>query len=127
MGIRAVVAHSTADANSLPVRLADEAICIGPAESRGSYLNIPAIISAAALTDSEAIHPGYGLLSENAAFAEICRGCSITFIGPSPEAIRLMGDKAQARQMAKQAGVPIVPGSERPLRDAAEAVTLAES
>jgi acetyl-CoA carboxylase biotin carboxylase subunit len=126
MGIRAVVAHSTADANSLPVRLADESICIGPAESRGSYLNIPAIISAAAVTDSEAIHPGYGLLSENAAFAEICRGCSITFIGPSPESIRLMGDKAQARHFAAQAGVPVVPGSEGALRGVDEALELAD-
>ena len=126
MGIRAVVAHSTADADSLPVKLADETICIGPAESRGSYLNIPAIISAASVTDSEAIHPGYGLLSENAAFAEICRGCGITFIGPSPEAIRLMGDKAQARQMAKQAGAPVVPGSPGPLRGMEEAQELAD-
>jgi acetyl-CoA carboxylase, biotin carboxylase subunit len=104
MGIRTVIAHSTADAASLPVRLADESVCIGPPEARASYLNIPSIISAAAITDSEAIHPGYGLLSENPAFAEICRACGITFIGPSPEAIRLMGDKAQAREMAKQAG-----------------------
>src|SRR5206468_6798251 len=80
MGIRTVVAHSQADTDSLPVRLADESICIGPAEARGSYLNIPSIISAASITDSEAIHPGYGLLSENAAFAEICRACGITFI-----------------------------------------------
>ena len=121
MGIRAVVAHSTADRDSLPVQLADESVCIGPAESRGSYLNVPAIISAAAVTDSEAIHPGYGLLSENAAFAEICRGCGITFIGPSPEAIRLMGDKAQARQMARQAGAPVLEGSPGPLRDLDEA------
>jgi acetyl-CoA carboxylase biotin carboxylase subunit len=84
------------------------------------------IVSAAAITDSEAVHPGYGFLSENAAFADICRACSITFIGPSPEAIRLMGDKAQARVIAKQAGVPIVPGSERPLRDAAETQELAD-
>ena len=126
MGIRAVVAHSTADASSLPVRLADESICIGPPESRGSYLNIPAIISAAAVTDSEAIHPGYGLLSENAAFAEICRGCSIAFIGPSPESIRLMGDKAQARHFAAQAGVPVVPGSEGALRGVDEALELAD-
>ena len=126
MGIRAVVVHSTADADSLPVRLADESICIGPAESRGSYLNIPAIISAASVTDSEAIHPGYGLLSENAAFADICRGCSIAFIGPSPEAIRLMGDKAQARQMAQQAGVPVVPGSPGALHSLEEAVELCE-
>src|SRR5262249_60625072 len=98
MGIRTVIAHSQPDTSSLPVRMADESICIGPAEARASYLNIPSIISAAAITDSEAIHPGYGLLSENAAFAEICRACGITFIGPSPEAIPLMGDNAQARQ-----------------------------
>ncbi len=126
MGIRAVVAHSTADADSLPVRQADGAICIGPAEARGSYLNVPAIISAAAITDSEAIHPGYGLLSENAAFAEICRACGITFIGPSPEAIRLMGDKAQARQMAQQAGAPVVPGSKGPLDGVDQAQVLAD-
>ena len=126
MGIRAVIAHSTADAASLPVRLADESICIGPAESRQSYLNIPSIISAAAVTDSEAIHPGYGLLSENAAFAEICRACGITFIGPSPEAIRIMGDKAQARETARQAGVPVVPGSDGVLRGLDEAQRVAD-
>ena len=125
--MRTVIAHSKVDTHSLAVRLADESICIGPDEARGSYLNIPAIISAASLTDSEAIHPGYGFLSENAAFAEVVRACSLTFIGPSPEAIRLMGDKAQARQIAKQAGVPVVPGSEEPLKDAEEAVALAES
>jgi acetyl-CoA carboxylase biotin carboxylase subunit len=127
MGIRTVVAHSQADAGSLPVRLADESICIGPADARQSYLNIPSIISAASITDSEAIHPGYGLLSENAAFAEICRACGITFIGPAPEAIRLMGDKAQARAMAKQAGAPVVPGSEGPLEGVDEAQALADS
>src|SRR6266849_8916950 len=127
MGIRTVVAHSQADADSLPVRLADESVCIGPPEARLSYLNIPSIISAAAITDSEAIHPGYGLLSENPAFAEICRACGITFIGPSPEAIRLMGDKAQAREMAKQAGAPVVPGSEGPLGGVDEAQALADS
>src|SRR6185312_15909889 len=121
MGIRTVIAHSTADAASLPVRLADESVCIGPHEARSSYLNIPSIISAAAVTDSEAIHPGYGLLAENATFAEVCRACSITFIGPSPESIRLMGDKAQAREMAKQAGAPVVPGSEGALRGVDEA------
>jgi acetyl-CoA carboxylase biotin carboxylase subunit len=126
MGIRVVVAHSTADSDSLPVRLADESICIGPPELRQSYLNIPSIISAAAITDSEAIHPGYGLLSENAAFAEICRACGIPFIGPSPEAIRLMGDKAQARAMAKQAGAPVVPGSEGGLSGLDEAQALAD-
>ena len=127
MGIRTVVAHSQADAGSRPVRLADESICIGPAETRQSYLNIPSIISAASITDSEAIHPGYGLLSENAAFAEICRACGITFIGPAPEAIRLMGDKAQARSMAKQAGAPVVPGSEGPLVGVDEAQAMADT
>ena len=126
LGIRTVVAHSKADAQSLPVRLADESICVGPDDARSSYLNIPAIISAAAVTDSEAIHPGYGFLAENPAFADICRSCSITFIGPSPEAIRLMGDKAQARQIARQAGVPVAPGSESPLKDAEEARTVAD-
>ncbi len=126
MGIRTVVGHSKADEQSLPVRLADESICIGPPDARGSYLNIPAIISAAEITDSEAIHPGYGFLAENPAFADICRACGITFIGPSPEAIRLMGDKAQAREIARQAGVPVVPGSEGPLASAAEALDLAE-
>src|SRR3970040_750063 len=127
MGIRAIVAHSTADADSLPVRLADGSICVGPAEARGSYLSIPAIISAAAITDSEAIHPGYGLLSENAAFAEICRACGITFIGPSPEAIRLMGDNGAAREMAHQAGAPGVPGSQGPLDGVDEAQALADA
>jgi acetyl-CoA carboxylase, biotin carboxylase subunit len=127
MGIRTVVAHSQVDAGSRPVRLADESICIGPGDARQSYLNIPSIISAASITDSEAIHPGYGLLSENAAFAEICRACGITFIGPSPEAIRLMGDKAQARSMAKQAGAPVVPGSEGPLAGVDEAQAVADA
>jgi acetyl-CoA carboxylase biotin carboxylase subunit len=88
LGVRTVVAHSKVDTHSLAVRLADESICVGPDDPRASYLNIPAIISAAELTDSEAIHPGYGFLAENAAFAEVCRACSLTFIGPSPEAIR---------------------------------------
>jgi acetyl-CoA carboxylase biotin carboxylase subunit len=127
MGIRSVVAHSQADAHSLPVRVADESICVGPNDPRASYLNIPAIISAAAVTDSEAIHPGYGFLAENPAFADICRACGISFIGPSPEAIRLMGDKTQARQIAKQAGVPVVPGSERPLMNGDDALEAAEA
>jgi acetyl-CoA carboxylase biotin carboxylase subunit len=125
LGIRTVVAHSKADTHSLPVILSDESICIGPDDPRASYLNIPAIISAVALTEAEAIHPGYGFLAENPAFADICRSCSIPFIGPSPEAIRLMGDKAKARQIAAQAGVPVAPGSE-PLRGAAEALEVAE-
>ena len=127
MGIRTVIAHSKADAESLPVRMADESICVGPNDARSSYLNMPSIISAAVVTDSEAIHPGYGFLAENPAFAEICRSCGLNFIGPSPEAIRLMGDKAQARVIAKQAGVPVVPGSEQPLKDEAEALEVAEA
>ena len=126
LGVRTVIAHSTADARSLPVRLADESICVGPNDARSSYLNIPSIISAAAVTDSEAIHPGYGFLAENPAFADICRACGITFIGPSAESIRLMGDKAQAREFAKAAGVPVVPGSLSPLRDVSEAVEVAD-
>ena len=127
LGIRTVIAHSTADAHSLPVRLADESICVGPDDSRSSYLNLASIIAAAVVTDSEAIHPGYGFLAENPAFADICRASGLTFIGPSPEAIRLMGDKAQARVIARQAGVPVVPGSELPLKDEAEAVEVADA
>jgi acetyl-CoA carboxylase biotin carboxylase subunit len=127
MGIRTVIAHSKADSDSLPVRMADESICVGPNDARSSYLNMPSIISAAVVTDSEAIHPGYGFLAENPAFADICRSCGINFIGPSPEAIRLMGDKAQARVIAKQAGVPVVPGSEHPLKDEAEALDVADA
>jgi acetyl-CoA carboxylase, biotin carboxylase subunit len=127
MGIRTVIAHSTADAQSLPVRVADESICVGPEDARASYLNLASIISAAVVTDSEAIHPGYGFLAENAAFADICRACGLTFIGPSPEAIRLMGDKAQARVIARQAGVPVVAGSELPLKDEGEAVDVADA
>ncbi|MBI3455618.1 MAG: acetyl-CoA carboxylase biotin carboxylase subunit [Candidatus Rokubacteria bacterium] len=121
MGIRTVVAHSKADTNSLPVLLADESVCIGPEESAQSYLNIPSLISAAEVTDAEAIHPGYGFLAENAAFAEICRACSIRFIGPSPEAIRLLGDKVQARELARKTDVSLLPGSEGALRDEADA------
>jgi len=126
LGIRTVVAHSRADRHTLPVMLADEAICIGPDDPRASYLNIPAIISAAEVTEAEAIHPGYGFLAENPAFADICRSCTIPFIGPSAEAIRLMGDKAQARQIVQQAGVPVVPGSEQPLKDGDEVLEVAD-
>jgi acetyl-CoA carboxylase, biotin carboxylase subunit len=127
MGIRVVVAHSTADAGSLPVRLADESICIGPPESAQSYLNIPQLIAAAEVTDAEAIHPGYGFLAENATFAEICRACSIRFIGPSPEVIRLLGDKVRARELARKADVPLLPGSDGAVRDEAEARTVADT
>jgi acetyl-CoA carboxylase, biotin carboxylase subunit len=127
MGVRSVVAHSTADAGSLPVRLADESICIGPEDSAQSYLNIPRIIAAAEVTDAEAIHPGYGFLAENATFAEICRACSIRFIGPSPEVIRLLGDKLRARELARKADVPLLPGSDGAVRDEIEAKSVAEA
>ena len=107
LGIEAVVAYSQADRDSLAVRLADESVCIGPAAPARSYLNPPALISAALITGCDAVHPGYGFLSENAYFAEICAQCGLTFIGPSPTAIRLMGDKAAARQTMKRAGVPV--------------------
>ena len=127
MGIRSVVAHSTADTGSLPVRLADESICIGPEDSAQSYLNIPRLIAAAEVTDAEAIHPGYGFLAENATFAEICRACSIRFIGPGPEVIRLLGDKVRARELARKADVPLLPGSDGAVRDEIEAQSVAET
>jgi acetyl-CoA carboxylase biotin carboxylase subunit len=112
LGIRTVAIYSEADRNSLPVRFADEAICIGPPQLAQSYLNIPAVISAAEIANVEAIHPGYGLLAENANFAEVCRASGIKFIGPPPEVTRLMGEKEKARAAMKSAGVPILPGSD---------------
>jgi len=112
LGIRAVAIYSEADRNSLHVRFADEAICIGPPQLSQSYLNIPAVISAAEIANVDAIHPGYGLLAENANFAEVCGSCQIKFIGPPPEVIRLMGEKEKARAAMKQHGVPILPGSD---------------
>jgi len=112
LGLKTVVAHSTADEKSLPVLLADEAICIGPAPSGQSYLNIPNLLSAAIVTGADAIHPGYGFLAENATFAEMCREHGITFIGPTPENMRALGDKATARKVAREAGVPTVPGTD---------------
>lgn len=117
LGIRTVVAHSEADVDSLPVRFADQAVCIGPKEAEKSYLNIPALISAADVTDCDAIHPGYGFLAENPGFAEICESCEITFIGPSVDAIKLMGNKIKARETAVMAGVPVFPGSDGPLKE----------
>jgi acetyl-CoA carboxylase, biotin carboxylase subunit len=121
LGIKTVAVYSDADRNSLHVRFADEAICIGPPRSSDSYLNIPAVISAAEITNVEAIHPGYGLLSENANFAEVCETCHIKFIGPPPDVIRLMGEKEKARQAMKQANVPILPGSDGVIASADEA------
>jgi acetyl-CoA carboxylase biotin carboxylase subunit len=112
LGVKTVAVYSDADRNSLHVRFADEAICIGPPRSSESYLNIPAVISAAEITNVDAIHPGYGLLSENANFAEVCESSHIKFIGPPPEVIRLMGEKEKARQAMKKAKVPILPGSD---------------
>ncbi|HEX8143655.1 MAG TPA: acetyl-CoA carboxylase biotin carboxylase subunit [Pyrinomonadaceae bacterium] len=125
MGIKTVAVHSVADRDSLHVRFADEAYCIGPAPSAQSYLNIPAIISAAEIANVDAIHPGYGFLAESAYFAEICEACNIKFIGPNPSIIRLMGDKVEARRAMQEAGVPILPGSPDPLETEEEALTLA--
>lgn len=115
LGIKTVAVYSEIDKESMHVKLADEAVCIGPANSAQSYLNIPGVLSAAEITDSEAIHPGYGFLAENHQFAEACATSGITFIGPSPENIKIGGDKAKARQVMKRKGVPVVPGSDGPI------------
>ncbi len=125
MGIQTVAVHSTADAESLHVRFADESVCIGPPKSADSYLNVPSIISAAEITDTEAIHPGYGFLAENASFAEICNSTGMRFIGPSPESIKLMGDKAKARETAQKAGVPVLPGSNGVVTEESSAIETA--
>src|SRR5487761_1917874 len=117
LGVKSVVVYSEADRDAKYVRLADEAVCIGPAASAQSYLNMPAIISTAEVTDAEAIHPGYGFLAENADFAERVEKSGFIFIGPRPETIRLMGDKVSAKQAMREAGVPTVPGSEGALPD----------
>ncbi len=125
LGVSAVAVHSEADRKSLHVRFADESVCVGPADVQESYLNIPAIISAALVTGCDAVHPGYGFLAENARFAEMCERSGLHFIGPSPEVIRTMGDKVLAREVGRKAGVPMVPGSEGALGDASSAVTIA--
>jgi len=125
LGIEAVAVYSEADKDAPYLQLADEAICIGPADSAGSYLNIPRIISAAEIADVEAIHPGYGFLAENINFAQICRDCGIAFIGPPVEAMQLLGDKIQARKLAQEARVPIVPGSDGAIEKESEALKLA--
>jgi acetyl-CoA carboxylase biotin carboxylase subunit len=127
MGLRTVAIYSEADRHSLHVRFADEAICIGPPRSAESYLNVPAVISAAEIADVDAIHPGYGLLSENANFAEVCRASNIKFIGPPPEVTRLMGEKEKARQAMKRAKVPILPGSEGTIQSEGEALEWAQT
>jgi acetyl-CoA carboxylase, biotin carboxylase subunit len=125
MGIATVAVHSTADAEAMHVRLADESVCIGPPPTSQSYLNIPAIIAAAEITGAQAIHPGYGFLSENARFAEIVEEHNLTFIGPTPEHIRVMGDKIVAKQTVKAAGIPTVPGSEGAIASEEEALKIA--
>ncbi|HEV2359692.1 MAG TPA: acetyl-CoA carboxylase biotin carboxylase subunit [bacterium] len=127
LGLRTVAIYSEADRGALHVQMADEAFCVGPAPARDSYLNVPNIMSTAELLNVDAIHPGYGFLAENAHFAEICRDCKITFIGPSPEAIAKMGDKAKARELMRRAGVPVVPGSTGPVLDEAAALAAARS
>jgi acetyl-CoA carboxylase biotin carboxylase subunit len=126
MGIATVAVHSEADAGAMHVRLADESVCIGPASAAKSYLNIPSIISAAEITGAQAVHPGYGFLSENARFAEIVGAHGMTFIGPKPEHIRVMGDKISAKQTAKAAGIPVVPGSDGGVDTVEEAFEAAE-
>jgi len=127
MGLRTVAIYSEADRHSLHARFADEAICIGPPRSAESYLNVPAVISAAEIADVDAIHPGYGLLSENANFAEVCRASNIKFIGPPPEVTRLMGEKEKARQAMKKARVPILPGSDGVVQSEGEALEWAKA
>src|SRR3989338_8501117 len=126
LNIQTVAVYSEADRSSLHVRFADEAVCIGEAPSKDSYLNIPAIISAAEITDVEAIHPGYGFLAENAHFAEICESCNIVFIGPSPQTIRSMGDKVAARETMRKIGVPVTPGGNAVIKTKEEALKIAK-
>ncbi len=126
LGIKTVAVYSEADENSLHVRFADEDVCIGPARSADSYLNVPAVLSAAEITGADAIHPGYGFLSESAYLAEVCEACHIKFIGPAPNVIRLLGDKARARRAMKKAGVPILPGSDGPVDGEEKAAKVAK-
>ena len=125
LGLQTVAVHSTADANAMHVTLADESVCIGPPAAKDSYLNVAAIIAAAEITGADAIHPGYGFLSENARFAEIVEAHDITFIGPSPSHIRVMGDKIAAKDTMGKAGIPLVPGSDGGITDAEDAMKIA--
>jgi acetyl-CoA carboxylase, biotin carboxylase subunit len=125
LGIRTVAVHSTADQESLHVKLASESVCIGPAAPKDSYLNIASVMAAAVATRADAIHPGYGFLSENASFAEVCASCGITFVGPSIRNMRIMGDKARARRAAEKIGIPTIPGNSKGLLDPSEAIKVA--
>src|SRR5512146_572086 len=126
LGIATVAVHSTADADAMYVRLADESVCIGPPPSKDSYLNVPALLAACEITGADAVHPGYGFLSENARFAEILAEHNLHFIGPKAEHIRLMGDKIEAKKTAKKLGIPVVPGSEGGVSSDAEAAKIAD-
>src|SRR5207302_1965804 len=125
LGIATVAVHSTADADAMHVRLADESVCIGPPPAKDSYLNIPALLAACEITGADAVHPGYGFLSENARFAEILGEHKVQFIGPKPEHIRLMGDKIEAKRTARRLGIPVVPGSEGGVASDAQALANA--
>ncbi|MDZ7261100.1 MAG: acetyl-CoA carboxylase biotin carboxylase subunit, partial [candidate division KSB1 bacterium] len=126
LGISTVAVYSEADSDSLHVRFADEVVCIGPGPSHESYMNIPRLISAAEITNADAIHPGYGFLAENAHFAEVCQSCNIQFIGPTPEMISNMGDKAYAKNVMEAAGIPVIPGSPGILKDKKQAHQIAQ-
>src|SRR5213596_3603794 len=127
LGIPTVAVHSTADDDAMHVRLADESVCIGPPPAKDSYLNIPALLAACEITGADAVHPGYGFLSENARFAEILAEHNVHFIGPKPEHIRLMGDKIEAKRTAKRLGLAVVPGSEAGLSSDKEAISVAHA
>src|SRR6201990_2613215 len=127
LGIPTVAVHSTADADAMHVRLADESVCIGPPAAKDSYLNIPALLAACEITGADAVHPGYGFLSENARFAEILIEHGVQFIGPKPEHIRLMGDKIEAKRTAKRLGIPVVPGSDGAVSSDQEAISIAHA
>src|SRR5438874_9247609 len=127
LGIATVAVHSTADADAMHVRLADESVCVGPPPSKDSYLNVPALLTACEITGADAVHPGYGFLSENARFAEILIEHDVHFIGPKPQHIRLMGDKIEAKRTAQRLGIPVVPGSEGGITSEAEAMMLARA
>src|SRR6202158_730840 len=125
LGVATVAVHSTADADAMHVRLADESVCIGAPPAKDSYLNIPAIVAACEITGADAVHPGYGFLAENARFAEILEEHEITFIGPSPEHVKLMGNKIEAKETAEALGLPLVPGSDGAITDLEEAKRIA--
>src|SRR3989449_9392738 len=127
LGIKTVAVYSEADEDSLHVKFADEDVRIGPARSADSYLNVPAVISAAEITGADAIHPGYGFLAESAYLAEVCEACHIKFIGPDPQGIKLMDDKARARKAMKKAGLPLLPGSDRPVEGEEKALKTAQA